>query len=73
MTPAVEIFSATDPVYYPVRGVWYWLEFEGKKSEPCTDWAIVDKWADALCREHDTCLVDRSDKGSGLLLASLQR
>ena len=73
MTPPVEIFSATDPRYIPERRVWYWVEFQGRRSERREDWATVNGWALALCAEHDTCLIDRSDKGSGVLLATLGR
>ncbi len=73
MTPDVELFSATDPVYVADRRVWYWTEFDGVKSERLNDYATVLLHAEALMAEHDACLIDRSDKGSGLLLASLGR
>lgn len=73
MTPAVEIFSAADPVYFPDRRVWYWVVFEGTRSEDCEDWATVNSWALSRCAEHGTCLIDRSDKGSGFLRATLGR
>ena len=71
MTPEVEIFSATDPVYVADRRVWYWLEFNGQKSERRNDWATINEWAWALAKEHDACLIDRSDKDSGYLLSTL--
>jgi hypothetical protein len=71
MESTVEIFSATDPPHVHERRVWYWLEFEGRASERLTEWALVNEWALALVAEHDAYLLDRSDKGSGLLLATL--
>ena len=71
MTPEVEIFSATDPVCEPNRRVWYWLEFDGKKSQRRNDWATINAWALALLAEHNACLIDRSDKDSGFLLSTL--
>jgi len=71
MTPAVEIFSATDPVYSPERDVRYWLEFGGRRSERRTDWATINARAIAICAEHDTVLIDRSDRDSGLLRRTL--
>ena len=67
MTETVEIYSATDPVYFADRQVLYWLEFRGVKSERLTEWATVNTRAAAILAEHDACLIDRSDKGSGLL------
>lgn len=72
MTPAVELFSATDPPYVAHRRVWYWVEFQDARSVRLNEYAPVLGWAEALCGEHDTCLIDRSDKGSGLLLATLR-
>jgi hypothetical protein len=69
--PAVEIFSATDPVYFAERQVWYWLKFEDHESERRTDWRSVDEEALALCGQHDTCLIDRSDRDSGYLRSTL--
>lgn len=71
MKPEVELFSATDPVHIPHRQVWYWTEFEGMKSERSNDWATVNARAVAICVEQNRCLVDRSDKGSGYLFATL--
>jgi hypothetical protein len=73
MIEPVEIFSATDPIYVPNRQVWYWTEFLGMKSQRATGYAPVLEGALALTVEHETCLVDRSDKGSGFLLATLDR
>jgi hypothetical protein len=73
MKPAVEILSATDSIVAPNRSVWYWVEYDGKKSERREDYKTVLAWAWALVAEHDTCLVDRSDKGSGFLLSTLGR
>jgi hypothetical protein len=70
MIETVEIYSATDPVYFADRQVWYWVEFRGMKSERVTDWSTVDGHAKAILAEHEACLVDRSDKGSGFLLST---
>lgn len=72
MEPAVELLSATDPGYVQPRRVWYYTEFEGMRSERLNDYAPVFARAEALCAEHDTCLIDRSDKGSGFLLSTLR-
>lgn len=72
MTPAVELFSATDPVYVPNRRVWYWTEFNGLRSERLEDYEAVLVRALVIRQEHDTCLVDRSDKGSGFLLRTIR-
>lgn len=71
MRPPVELFSATDPPHVHDRRVWYWTEAEGLRSERQNEYAPVLARAQALCAEHDTCLIDRSDKGSGLLLSTL--
>ena len=71
VTETVEIYSATDPVYFTDRQVWYWVEFHGMKSERLTDWPTVNAHAKAILAEHDACLIDRSDKGSGLLRSML--
>jgi hypothetical protein len=71
MTPDVELFSATDPVHVEDRRVWYWTEFKGVRSERLNDYTPVLRQAEALMARHGACLIDRSDKGSGLLLASL--
>jgi hypothetical protein len=73
MTLPVELYSMTDPVYVTVQSVWYWVEFEGLRSEKTEDYKLALSWAQALCVEHDTCLIDRSDKGSGYLLSTLGR
>jgi hypothetical protein len=72
MTSTVELFSATDPIYVPHRRVWYWAEFRGAKSERLNDWETVNARTQSICAEHEACLVDRSDKGSGYLLSTLR-
>ncbi len=67
MTPAVEIFSITDPQITPTR-VLYYLTFKGLQSESTEDYSRVLSYAEALIEEHGACLVDRSDKGTGLAL-----
>jgi hypothetical protein len=71
MTHEVELYSATDPVYASHRQVWYWTEFLGVKSERLINWATVAARAEAIRSEHEACLIDRSDKGSGFLLSTL--
>ena len=71
MTRTVELFSATDPVYVRNRRVWYWLEFDGMRSKRLTEYGSVLEHANALVAEHDACLIDRSDKGSGFLLSTM--
>lgn len=66
--PAVELFSGVDRVR---RRVDYWTEFRGMRSEHLEDYAPVLQRAEALCAEYGTCMIDRSDRGSGLLRASL--
>jgi hypothetical protein len=69
-----EIYSATDPEYFADRRVWYWVTLNGKSvGERRNDWATVNARARALVEEHDGCLIDRSDKGSGYLLSALGR
>ena len=70
-TPAVEIYSATDPPHVARRQVWYWVEFGDLKVERSTDYRVVLDQAEDLCNAHNTGLVDRSDKGSGILRATL--
>ena len=72
-TPAVELFSAVDPIYRVDRSVRYWTAFNGAKSETLTDYAPVLERALALCQEHGVCLVDRSDRDSGFLRSTLGR
>jgi len=62
VTETVEIYSATDPVYFTDRQVWYWVEVHGM---------TVNTHAEAILAEHDACLIDRSDKGCGLLRSML--
>ena len=49
-----------------------YTEFNGVRSEPLNDYGPVLAHAQVLCAKHDTCLVDRSDKGSGILRATLE-
>lgn len=72
MSPTVELFSATDPPYVRNRGVWYYTEFDGTRSERLNDYPSVLARAQVLCQEHGARLVDRSDRGSGVLLATLR-
>ena len=69
--PPVEIYSATDPPHVPNREVWYWVEFGDIKFERTTDYHVSLRRAERLCAEHDTAIIDRSDKGSGILRATL--
>lgn len=66
--PPVEIYSATDPV---ARKVWYWVEWGDGKFERTTDYKVALAQAERICVEHDTAIIDRSDKGSGILRATL--
>jgi len=71
MTATIELISATDPPYVRDRRVWYYTEFNGVRSDALNEYLPVLARAEALCAEHSACLVDRSDKGSGLLRATL--
>lgn len=73
MNNEVEIFGMTDPPYIARRSVWYWVEFEGRRSDKTESHAQAEAWAASLCAEHDTCLIDRSDRGSGYLRSTLPR
>src|SRR5260370_29731317 len=68
--PSVEIYSATDPPHVPNREVWYWVEFGDIKSERTTNYQVAHRDAERLRAEHDTTIIDRSDKGSGILRAT---
>lgn len=69
--PVVEIFSATDPPYVRDRKVWYWVKFGDKEFRRTTDYRVALDRAERLCTRHETGMIDRSDKGSGLLRATL--
>lgn len=71
--PPVEIFSATDPPYVRDRKVWYWVKFGDREFRKTTDYRIALRHAENLCARHETAMIDRSDKGSGVLRATLQR
>jgi prophage regulatory protein len=71
--PVVEIYSATDPPSVANREVWYWVEFGDIKFERTIDYRVALRHAERLCSEHDTAIIDRSDKGSGILRATLGR
>ncbi len=72
MYDTVQLFSATDPLHLPNRCVRYWIQFRDMETERfcegATDWTSVNNYAQALCAEHDVCIVDRSDKGTYLHL-----
>lgn len=69
--PVVEIFSATDPPYLGDRKVRYWVKFGPKEFPKTTDYRVALDRAERLCARYDTGMIDRSDKGSGLLQATL--
>ena len=71
METPVEIFSATDPPHVVNQQVWYWLEFAGTMSARLTSWAPVNELANVICAAAGTCIIDRSDKDSGLLRSFL--
>jgi hypothetical protein len=71
--PPVEIYSGIDPIHTRDRAVRYWIEFDGVKSEKTTEWAPLDARAEALRAVLGTCIVDRSDKDSGLLRSMIGR
>jgi predicted DNA-binding transcriptional regulator AlpA len=71
--PPVEIYSATDSPHVPDPQVWYWVEWGEGKFEKTTDYAVALRQAERICEEHDTAIIDRSDKGSGILRATLGR
>jgi hypothetical protein len=70
MSGSVELVSGIDWVS---RRVWYRVDYLGKRSVRRSDYKYALTDAMALCQEHATTLIDRSDKGSGFLLASLGR
>jgi hypothetical protein len=63
-----QIWSWTDSPHVADQRVWYCVEFRGLKSEPTENYGEALAHAEALCAEHDTAMIDRSDKGCGLLL-----
>jgi hypothetical protein len=67
MTQNVELFSITSPEINP-SSVLYYTEFNSVRSEASDDHSVVLAQAQALVQEHGACLVDRSDKGTGLAL-----
>jgi prophage regulatory protein len=69
--PVVEIYSATDPPGISNRQVWYWVEFGEIKSDRSTAYDVARRHAERLSAEHHTAIIDRSDKGSGILRATL--
>ena len=72
MTLDVDLFSISDPPINPWR-VLYYTEFNGARSEAMDDYSVVLAHAEALMQEHGACLVDRSDKGTGLALGQRRR
>jgi hypothetical protein len=74
MTPDVIIESATDPEHVENPQVWYSVEYNGRQvGERSADYLTINARAWDLVKEHDGVLVDRSDKQSGNLRASLER
>jgi len=73
MESAVEIFAAVDPPMRYARQVWYWVEFDGRRSERMTEHAPVLARAKALAAEHGVAVIDRSDRDSGYLRSTLGR
>lgn len=71
--PPVEIFSASDPPYVHDREVRYWVKFGDREFRKTTDYRLALQHAERLCARYDTAIIDRSDKGSGVLRATLQR
>jgi hypothetical protein len=71
--PVVEIYSATDPIYVPNRSVWYWVEVEEKKYDRTENYQDALALAENLREQLDSVVIDRSDKGSGYLLSTLNR
>lgn len=71
--PPVEIWSWTDPPHVRDRKVWYQTRYGELQFDPYNDYQVVLAEAERLRREQDTVLIDRSDRGSGLLLATLDR
>lgn len=69
--PPAEIFSAADPPYVRHRKVWYWVKFAEREFRKTTDYRVALRHAERLCARHDTVMIDRSDKGSGVLQAIL--
>lgn len=68
----VEIFSRTDSVIVADRKVWYWAEYEGVRFKEVNEWKPVNDFARAIYAKHsEVGTVDRSDKESGFLLATL--
>jgi hypothetical protein len=72
MTKDVELFSATAPDINPTH-VLYYTVFDGMRSESNQNYFAVLDYAEALIEEHGACLVDRSDKGTGLALGQRRR
>lgn len=71
--PPVEIWSWTDPPHVRNRKVWYQTRYGELRYEPRNEYAEVLVEAEQLRAAQDTVLIDRSDKGSGLLLKTLER
>jgi len=71
--PVVEIYSATDPVNVPHRSVWYWVEVSERRYERTESYQEALTLAESLRKQLDSVIVDRSDKGSGYLLSTLNR
>jgi hypothetical protein len=65
---SVELVSGVDWVS---RRVWYRVDYLGQRSVRQSEYKYALTDAMALCRAHATGLIDRSDKGTGFLVASL--
>lgn len=71
--PPIEIYSATDPPNVADRQVWYWVEWGERKYDRTRDYNVAHRLAKRLHEEHDAGIIDRSDRGSGILRATIER
>jgi hypothetical protein len=71
--PPAEIWSWTDPPHEQARNVWYQTTLGETKYPKTTDYKVALRKAEELAAKYDCGIIDRSDKGSGFLRATLGR
>jgi prophage regulatory protein len=69
--PVVEIYGATDPIGVRNRSVWYWVEVSERKYERTESHQEALALAESLREQLNSVIIDRSDRGSGYLLSTL--
>lgn len=71
--PPAEIWSWTDPPSVRNRQVWYQARFAETEYPKTTDYTVALAKAEELAAQFECGIIDRSDKGTGFLRATLGR